>query len=1140
MKKFLFTLAAMLMAVSAFAQSDAKYMYVNTPLTYEEDDFTVLVVSAEFPAYVSAFEANVITPEGMTVVAIEPGEDYEIDYLNALGRTKHIEPALATAPDDPSHFLVASSQDGYYWNEDSAAYVTYGAVKWEAGYYEEFLLVYVTLDENYHGGNVQMQTIPSSGRDPRGVTCVDLGDKGREDIITDATEPLPDPNPTKLDPAKPQITYVTNDDEVVVTVTWNESDGNQVYTGQYTYTRPEYGQPDESYEVEAYTEESATYNESEHATATIPVPAKDPVWQSVAAPEITYETTATQVIVTVTWPTSTGDKVYTGEYTYDRPAYGEADQSYEVEAYTTQDYPYEESTHATATIPVPAQDPVWQSVAAPVIEVVEMDDDYVYVEITWPTTTGNHVYTGELTYARGDADYSVDVEAYTEADYPYAESTHGTATIDVPAKPVVATKVYVKVTAANQLIAGAHYIFVDSESNVAMGPIEGGFGSVVAVTAVNTKGADKVEAPETCDLTLGGSVGAWTLMWADGQYLTAGNSTGLGAGTNATEWAITDNNGAINGYRAKHASYNRAIRKHNSYDRFGNYSTSDDNSRWAYIYIAEEDLPAEKLTPATPEINYTVGDDVVTVTITWNESDGNQVYTGEYTYTRPEYGQPDESYDVEAYTEESETYKESEHATETIEVPAKDPVWQSVEAPEINYTVGDDVVTVTIEWPTTTGDQVYTGEYTYTRPEYGQPDESYDVEAYTEADYPYEESTHATATIEVPAKDPVWQSVAAPVITPTVNETTVTVTIEWPTTTGEQVYTGEYTYDRTYEDQTFDVEAYTTEDYPYEESAHATATIEVPAMDKPVADEPVIEFVETKDGDVVTAVEVVVTNATEYHIWVNGEQVRGEKYYANYNEDLNIHVEAVNDPGYPYVANDAEDDYTLAKLEKKAVEDPVITYEVQDDKVVVTVTWPETDGEQVYTGNPSYDRTDEDYTVTVKAQTLEGETCLASNEVSLDITIPALPAPEVTATPEIVATPTSGGTGANAGHGYYTVTITCEDENADIEYRVQRPDGTWTEWMSYDDPFAVGNNGVEGDYVVEARAKDGEKEMSEVAQEGFTVTPTTGIDELANGKTVASVRYFNLNGQEMQEANGMTIVVTTYTDGTRSAVKMMK
>ena len=54
------------------------------------------------------------------------------------------------------------------------------------------------------------------------------------------------------------------------------------------------------------------------------------------------------------------------------------------------------------------------------------------------------------------------------------------------------------------------------------------------------------------------------------------------------------------------------------------------------------------------------------------------------------------------------------------------------------------------------------------------------------------------------------------------------------------------------------------------------------------------------------------------------------------------------------------------------------------------------------------------------------------------------------------------------------------------------------------------------------------------------MTPYTGLSELASGKTVAGVRYYNMAGQEMQEANGMTIVVTTYTDGTTNSVKVMK
>ena len=60
----------------------------------------------------------------------------------------------------------------------------------------------------------------------------------------------------------------------------------------------------------------------------------------------------------------------------------------------------------------------------------------------------------------------------------------------------------------------------------------------------------------------------------------------------------------------------------------------------------------------------------------------------------------------------------------------------------------------------------------------------------------------------------------------------------------------------------------------------------------------------------------------------------------------------------------------------------------------------------------------------------------------------------------------------------------------------------------------------------------------------FTILPNdvppVSIDELVNGKTVAGVRYFNALGQEVNEINGMTIVVTTYTDGTTSTAKVMK
>ena len=108
-----------------------------------------------------------------------------------------------------------------------------------------------------------------------------------------------------------------------------------------------------------------------------------------------------------------------------------------------------------------------------------------------------------------------------------------------------------------------------------------------------------------------------------------------------------------------------------------------------------------------------------------------------------------------------------------------------------------------------------------------------------------------------------------------------------------------------------------------------------------------------------------------------------------------------------------------------------------------------------------------------------------------------------------------------------------EDPDAVIEYRY---DGnTWYVWDG--EPLNFANNGT---YVIYVRATAPGKTVSDVNTITVVVTDRTNVNELVNGKTVAGVRYFNMAGQEMKEANGVTIVVTTYTDGTTSAVKVIK
>ena len=123
-----------------------------------------------------------------------------------------------------------------------------------------------------------------------------------------------------------------------------------------------------------------------------------------------------------------------------------------------------------------------------------------------------------------------------------------------------------------------------------------------------------------------------------------------------------------------------------------------------------------------------------------------------------------------------------------------------------------------------------------------------------------------------------------------------------------------------------------------------------------------------------------------------------------------------------------------------------------------------------------------------------------------------------------------------------TVTIINREEGATIYYEVWF-NGELIESSSFTgDAYSFDVTG-DGSYVIHAYAHLDGKQDSADGGVFFTIYEgegEVGIDELASGKTVAGVRYYNALGQEMQQANGMTIVVTTYTDGTTSTAKVMK
>ncbi len=82
-------------------------------------------------------------------------------------------------------------------------------------------------------------------------------------------------------------------------------------------------------------------------------------------------------------------------------------------------------------------------------------------------------------------------------------------------------------------------------------------------------------------------------------------------------------------------------------------------------------------------------------------------------------------------------------------------------------------------------------------------------------------------------------------------------------------------------------------------------------------------------------------------------------------------------------------------------------------------------------------------------------------------------------------------------------------------------------------PFLTHQLGIQVYYTI-----DGVRNASDIVY--LEVFPDSGVDEVNAGKQVASVRYYNMAGQEMANPTGLTIQVTSYTDGTRSVVKTIK
>lgn len=84
-----------------------------------------------------------------------------------------------------------------------------------------------------------------------------------------------------------------------------------------------------------------------------------------------------------------------------------------------------------------------------------------------------------------------------------------------------------------------------------------------------------------------------------------------------------------------------------------------------------------------------------------------------------------------------------------------------------------------------------------------------------------------------------------------------------------------------------------------------------------------------------------------------------------------------------------------------------------------------------------------------------------------------------------------------------------------------------------ENPFFTWRIGIQVHYTV-----DGVRNSSDIVY--LEVYEPSAVSEIASGKEVSAVRYFNMAGQELSQPQGLTIQVTTFTDGTTMATKVIK
>ena len=174
MKKVLLYIMALFIVNTAMADS---YFYIDNKVIpyYNYNKLITVPVKAHFDGRVSGFQIEVTYPEGLTPTAVKTGSDMTIAYLDVNGEENTAAINLRHK-EDCSLMMTATDKGGYWHNNVSGNLEEYGVIKWDAGNYDEMILLTLSVDKSFETGQTRQITLNSkvgAGEDSRGGTVTD-------------------------------------------------------------------------------------------------------------------------------------------------------------------------------------------------------------------------------------------------------------------------------------------------------------------------------------------------------------------------------------------------------------------------------------------------------------------------------------------------------------------------------------------------------------------------------------------------------------------------------------------------------------------------------------------------------------------------------------------------------------------------------------------------------------------------------------------------------------------------------------------------------------------------------------------------------------------------------------------------------